>query len=82
VKCAPGAVVGDVDALLATRAGGDQRAVDIEHGLVEEVGGLLLSDLDPGLIEDVLGGLDVVGCETDLPLLCRKPVVAKSLRYG
>jgi hypothetical protein len=61
---APGAVVGDIDALLAARTGGDERAVDVEDGLVEEVGRLLLPDFDPHLIEDVLKGLDVVGGET------------------
>ena len=60
---APGAVVGDVDALLAARAGGDQRAVDVEDGLVEELRRLLTPDLQPGLIEDVLEGLDVLGGE-------------------
>ena len=60
---APGAVVGDVDALLAAGAGGDERAVDVEDGLVEEAGGLLLPELDPRLIEDVLEGLDVLGRE-------------------
>ena len=60
---APGAVVGDIDALLAARAGGHERAVDIEHGLGEEVGRLRLPDLDPRPIEDVLEGLDVVGGE-------------------
>ena len=40
---APGPVVGDVDALLAAGAGGDQRAVDVDDGLVEEVGRLLLA---------------------------------------
>jgi hypothetical protein len=59
----PGAVIGDVDALLAARAGGDERSVDVENGLVEEVGRLSFPDLDPGLIEDVLEGLDVVGRE-------------------
>ena len=59
----PGAVVGDVDALLAAGAGGDEGAVDVDDGLVEEVGRLLFPDLDPGLIEDVLEGLDVVGSE-------------------
>ena len=59
----PGAVVGDVDALLAARAGGDEGAVDVDDGLVEEVGRLLFPDLDAGLIEDVLEGLDVVGGE-------------------
>ena len=61
---APGAVVSDVHALLAARTGGDERAVDVEDGLVEEVGRLLLPDFDPCLIEDVLKGLDVVGRET------------------
>ena len=60
---APGAVVGDVHALLAAGAGGDQGAVDVDDGLVEEVGRLLVPDLDPGLIEDVLEDLDVVGGE-------------------
>ena len=60
---APGAVVGDVDALLAAGAGGDEGAVDVDDGLVEELGRLLLPDLEPGLIEDVLQGLDVVGGE-------------------
>ena len=59
----PGAVVGDIDALLAAGAGGDEGAVDVEDGLVEEVGRLLLPDLESGLIEDVLEGLDVVGRE-------------------
>src|SRR5512135_2460576 len=60
---APGAIGGDVDALLAARAGGHQGAVDVEHGLIEERGRLLSPERDPGLIEDVLEGLDVVGGE-------------------
>ena len=59
----PGAVVGDINALLAAGAGGDERAVDVDDGLVEEVGRLLFPDLDAGLIEDVLEGLDIVGSE-------------------
>ena len=55
---APGAIIGDVDILLAARAGGDQRAVDVEHGLVEEVGRLLLPDLELDLIEDVPEGVE------------------------
>ena len=39
----PGAIVGDVDALLAAGAGGDECAVDVEDGFVEEVGRLLLA---------------------------------------
>ena len=56
---APGAVVGDVHALLAAAAGGDQGAVHVDDGLVEEGGGLLRPDLEPGLVDDVLQGLDV-----------------------
>jgi hypothetical protein len=56
----PGAVIGDIDALFAAGPGGDERAVDVENGLVEEVGWLLLPDLESDLIEDVLEGLDVV----------------------
>jgi hypothetical protein len=36
---------------------------DLEEGFVEEVGRLLLPDLQPGLIEDILKDLDVVGGE-------------------
>ena len=60
---APGTVIGDVDALFTTGAGGDQRAVGIEDGLVEEVGRLLAPEFEPSLIEDVLEGFDVVGGE-------------------
>ena len=60
---APGTVIGDVDALFTTGAGGDQRAVGIEDGLVEEVGRLLGPEFEPSLIEDVLEGFDVVGGE-------------------
>jgi ABC-type methionine transport system permease subunit len=59
----PGAIVSDVHPLLAAGAGGDECAVDVEDGFVEEVGRLLLPDLEPGLIEDILKALDVVGGE-------------------
>jgi hypothetical protein len=59
----PSAVIGDINALLAARAGGDESAVGIDDGLVEEVRRLLFPDLDPGLIEDILKGLDIVGGE-------------------
>ena len=52
----PGAIVSDVHPLLATGAGGDACAVDVEDGFVEEVGRLLLPDLQPGLIEDIPEG--------------------------
>ena len=59
----PGAVVGDVDALLAARAGGHEGAVDVDDGLVEEAGRLLFPELESDLIEDVLECLDVIGGE-------------------
>jgi hypothetical protein len=59
----PGAVVGDVDALLTARAGADERTVDVDDGLVKEVIRLFTPDFEPCLIEDVLEDLDVVGGE-------------------
>src|SRR5207249_3755134 len=56
-------IVRDVHPLLAAGAGGDEGAVDVEDGLLEELGGLLLPDLEPGLIEDILEDLDIVGGE-------------------
>ena len=56
---APGAVVGDVHALLALGVGGDERAVGVEERLVEEVGGLLAPDPQPGLVDGVHQRLDV-----------------------
>ena len=44
---APGAVVGDVDALLALGVGADEGAVGVEDRLVEEGGGLLGPDPPP-----------------------------------
>ena len=55
----PGAVVGDVHALLALAGGGHQRAVGIEDGLVKETVGLLLPDADADIVIDVLQGVDV-----------------------
>jgi hypothetical protein len=60
----PGAVVGDIDTVLATGTGGYECAVGIEDGLVEELGRLLLPDLEADLIEDVLEGFDVLGGES------------------
>ena len=48
---APGAVVGDVDALLALGVGGDEGAVDVHDRLAEEVGGLLGVDAQPGGVD-------------------------------
>ena len=50
---APGAVVGDVHALLALGVGGDEGAVGVEDRLVEERGGLLGPDPQPGLVDGV-----------------------------
>ena len=55
----PGAVVGDVHAFLALAGGGDQRAVHVEDGLLEEAVGLLRPDADADVVEDVLQGVDV-----------------------
>src|SRR5512147_1082109 len=60
---APGAVVSDLDALRAAGAGSDERAIDVEDGLLEELGGLLLPDLDACQIEGVLEDLDVLSRE-------------------
>jgi hypothetical protein len=49
----PGAVVGDVHALLATAAAASERAVGVEEGFLEEVLRLLLPDPEPDLIEGV-----------------------------
>jgi hypothetical protein len=57
---APGAVISDVDALLAAGAGDDEGAIDVEDGLVEELGRLLPPDLQSCPIEGVLEGLDIV----------------------
>ena len=59
----PGAIVSDVHPLLGARAGGDQGAIGVEDRLVKVRRGLFAPDLDPGLIEDILEGLDVVGGE-------------------
>ena len=50
---APGAVVGDVDALLALGVGADEGAVGVDDRLVEELGGLLGPDAQAGLVDGV-----------------------------
>src|SRR5262249_17690137 len=50
---APGAVVGDIDALLALGVGADERTVDVEHSLVKERAGLLSPDALAGAGEGV-----------------------------
>ncbi len=55
----PGAVVGDVHALLALAGGGYQRAVHVDGGQGEEVIGLLPPDAPADVVEDVLQGVDV-----------------------
>ena len=56
---APLPVVGDIHALLAPAVGGGDRAVGVDERLLEEVGGLLLPDPQPGLVEGVHQPLDV-----------------------
>jgi hypothetical protein len=55
----PGAVVGDVQALLALAGGSYQRAVHVDRGQREEVVGLLPPDAPADVVEDVLQGVDV-----------------------
>ena len=45
----PGAVVGDVDALLALGVGPDEGAIGVDDRFVEELGGLLGPDPQPRL---------------------------------
>ena len=49
----PDTVVGDIDALLALGIGGDEGAVDVDRGLVEERGGLLSPNPLSGSVEGV-----------------------------
>jgi hypothetical protein len=51
---APGAVVGDVHALLALAAGLDQKAIHVHDGLPEEGGRLLLPHGQPGVVDDIV----------------------------
>src|SRR6516164_3300680 len=48
---APGAVIGNVDALLALRVGPDEGAVGVHDRLVEELGRLLGPDSHPSSVE-------------------------------
>ena len=57
---APGAVVGDVHALLALAGGLDQGAVHVEEGLVEEGRGLAGPDLQARVVDDVEQRLNAV----------------------
>src|SRR5207248_6936445 len=75
-----GTVIGDADTLLASGTRGDEGAVGVENGLVEEVGRLLFPDLDPGLIEDVLEDLDVVGLEAAAEVRSEERRVGKECR--
>ena len=56
---APGAVVGDVDALFLLACGCDERAVGIEDGAFEEGGRLPTPHADADVVEDVLQDVDV-----------------------
>src|SRR5260370_31736938 len=55
----PGAIVGDVHALLALAGGCHQRAVHVDHRQVEESSRLLLPDALADLVENVLKDVDV-----------------------
>src|SRR5207249_1242170 len=60
---APGAVVGDVHALLALAGGFDQAAIHVEGGLGEKGRGLLGPNLATDVVEDVTQGRQVGGRE-------------------
>jgi hypothetical protein len=59
----PGAVVGDVHALLAAAAGFHERAVHVDDSAFEEIVGLAGPSLDAGIVEDVLQRVDVSDAE-------------------
>ena len=71
---APGAVIGDVHALLALAGGFGKGAVHVELGLLEERGGLLLPQADPNVVEDVLKNIDVARRETSAKIACRRGI--------
>src|SRR6185369_1771393 len=61
---APGAIVSDVHAFFAVAGGFDQRAIDVENGLLKEGGGLLPPNADAYVIKDVLQQVDLVSVKT------------------
>jgi hypothetical protein len=60
---APGAVVGEIDALLAFRVGADEGAVAVDDSPVEELGGLLGLDALAGAVEGIHEIQDVTAAE-------------------
>ena len=50
---APGAVVADINTLLAFGVGPNEGAIGVEDRFLEELGGLLGPDPQPGLIDGV-----------------------------
>src|SRR5262249_40817835 len=61
---APDAVVGDVHAFFALAGGGDQAAIDVEDGLLEEGGRLAAPQSDADVVESVLHGVGAGGVKT------------------
>ena len=57
---APLLLVGDVHPLLALARGDGERAVHVDHGLLEERGGLLLPDVEPRLVDRVEQAADML----------------------
>src|SRR5580658_1805958 len=60
---APGAVIGDVHALLAFAGGADQRAVGIDARLLEELVPLICPGLLADVVEDVEKRVHILGLE-------------------
>ena len=60
---APGAVVGDIDALFALGVGADEGAVDVDDSLVKEVDRLLGPDALAGAVDGIHEIQDVTPAE-------------------
>jgi hypothetical protein len=67
---APGAVVGDVHAVFALARGGDQGAIHIDHGTVEESIGLIGPHTHTRLIDEVDQGEDAAAREAAAEVAC------------
>jgi hypothetical protein len=60
----PGAVISDIHAFLAIARSANERAIDVDHSLLEEANRLLLPQTDADIVVDVLQGVDVGDGET------------------
>jgi predicted peroxiredoxin len=79
---APGAVVANVHALLAGTGGGDQAAIHVNLGTLEESVGLLGPNLEPRIVDDIEQGVNVVACEASAEVACGSRVGDASCAQG